>query len=698
MANGDLIKGFTNEQKEKVQKASKYLKTHPCPKQELCPVIIQYWQRRETEYITYNSRTGKRESVEGKPDRYYFSDDTYRSPSSYPYRGLYVEYIPSLDALEISYIFMEANRGKDGEPKLWNYGTYEHRSIIYRDDTTFYEFYLNGIYLYEGGKYWNKACVKYMSEFLSANMNKEESFKELCKFRKTNEPIHTWGTYTVSYLYPWILRDCWYKKEFMSRERTKAMDNYLGYDIEDFVPPISDNEAYAKFYRLDENVFILRIWENPSYSAYYCSVGVIKEVVRIFFDNKAKGKVFIFRPGTKGWEKVNTQFSLYNGNKPLFRDFKDMDKAETIKYIYDLPNYTRLCGIQDLITIIRHPIIEKLIKANYPYTARLIQERGEVNATLRDIFNTKEKKTMPLFKMLGVNKYVLDLVEEEKQLNIVKALKMIYGVDDKGNSRLPMLSKENIDAVRPFFEKRGVNNAGYYIRGVRYYGRAEKEAPFTDNERKIMLKLCKIQKKDYCIDVFDLYKDSKLLANRLGDIDIDIDKFKTAEDITRIHDSLIAIQNARDLETERERNERYKEAFEKRQKKRIKDFEEKGEKYSILVPKELEEITAEGRTLSHCVGGYVKNHAEGTTNILFLRKNDALDTPFYTIEVRDGWLVQIHGKFNRWLGNDPDAIPFVYKWLTDRKIMFDKTILLNLGSGYGRGREQLSEDYLVGVA
>ena len=130
--------------------------------------------------------------------------------------------------------------------------------------------------------------------------------------------------------------------------------------------------------------------------------------------------------------------------------------------------------------------------------------------------------------------------------------------------------------------------------------------------------------------------------------------------------------------------------FEKYQKERIEKFEYEDENWCIRVPHELSEITAEGISLHHCVGGYLDRHANGETNIIFLRKKSEENTPFFTIEINNAnKVVQIHGSHNRWLGNEPEAVPFVYKWLRRIEAEFDTSVLLNKGMGYGKGSESL---------
>ena len=67
----------------------------------------------------------------------------------------------------------------------------------------------------------------------------------------------------------------------------------------------------------------------------------------------------------------------------------------------------------------------------------------------------------------------------------------------------------------------------------------------------------------------------------------------------------------------------------------------------IRIPQNTEEIVSEGKTLVHCVGGYAERHANGKTNILFVRKTDEPDTPYYTMEVSNDYkIVQCRGYRN----------------------------------------------------
>ena len=81
----------------------------------------------------------------------------------------------------------------------------------------------------------------------------------------------------------------------------------------------------------------------------------------------------------------------------------------------------------------------------------------------------------------------------------------------------------------------------------------------------------------------------------------------------------------------------------KRALKRVKDLEYTDGVLSIVAPEAPRDLKAEGQVLNHCVGGFVQPIIDGSTNVVFLRKNKMLGVPFYTIEIlNDGTIRQIH--------------------------------------------------------
>jgi hypothetical protein len=170
--------------------------------------------------------------------------------------------------------------------------------------------------------------------------------------------------------------------------------------------------------------------------------------------------------------------------------------------------------------------------------------------------------------------------------------------------------------------------------------------------------------------------------------DFDIQKVDSYSDVIRLHDGITALYNARQQEIADENNREKEEKMKKLDEKRKTIFEAEDDEFLIRLPVKLSEIIREGSNLNHCVGGYVDRHATGSTTILFLRKKSDKDKSFYTIECygtdpKKGITVnQIHGQSNKWLGNNPEAVPFVLRWLRDKGIKCRDEIILSTAKGY----------------
>ncbi len=92
-----------------------------------------------------------------------------------------------------------------------------------------------------------------------------------------------------------------------------------------------------------------------------------------------------------------------------------------------------------------------------------------------------------------------------------------------------------------------------------------------------------------------------------------------------------------------------------------KNFEFQNNKYIIKACEKLEELTKEGMQLHHCVGSYKNSVSQGKEYILFLRKVEEPDTPFYTIDITpDKNVKQIHGSCN--CNMTEEIKPFIYEW------------------------------------
>lgn len=83
----------------------------------------------------------------------------------------------------------------------------------------------------------------------------------------------------------------------------------------------------------------------------------------------------------------------------------------------------------------------------------------------------------------------------------------------------------------------------------------------------------------------------------------------------------------------------------------------------IRVPTDAKELIAEGAYLHHCVGGYVERMAKGETAILFIRREQEPDIPYFTLEWCGGRVVQCRTMHNRSYESDDRVYAFVNAWV-----------------------------------
>ena len=116
--------------------------------------------------------------------------------------------------------------------------------------------------------------------------------------------------------------------------------------------------------------------------------------------------------------------------------------------------------------------------------------------------------------------------------------------------------------------------------------------------------------------------------------------------LKQAHDDTIQILQDRNNTVERENAKRDYQDIAKMHKELTKKYSMNYKGLCIVVPKAADEIVAEGQTLHHCVGTYLKKAANKETTILFVRKINEPKVPLFTMEVRDGEVKQCRGKHN----------------------------------------------------
>ncbi len=175
--------------------------------------------------------------------------------------------------------------------------------------------------------------------------------------------------------------------------------------------------------------------------------------------------------------------------------------------------------------------------------------------------------------------------------------------------------------------------------------------------------------KDSLFGVALMYRDYLLLRESLLNVNYiecapktpKIDKLK------EWHDKLTNIycRYSKEIQIlkDKQRNDKYIAQF----YPKAKEFEFKNDEYSIIACSDVSDLITEGSELHHCVGSYINSVSNGNEYILFLRKNNELDKPYFTIDVTpDKKVRQIHGFGNCNLTKE--LKPFVKEWADKFKL------------------------------
>ena len=90
--------------------------------------------------------------------------------------------------------------------------------------------------------------------------------------------------------------------------------------------------------------------------------------------------------------------------------------------------------------------------------------------------------------------------------------------------------------------------------------------------------------------------------------------------------------------------------IEKEYKENCRKFEWENDKFIITVPRNCADIIREGQLQHHCVAAsesYFKKMNEHQSYILFFRKKETPETPYYTMEINGTKVIQRYAAYDR---------------------------------------------------
>lgn len=273
------------------------------------------------------------------------------------------------------------------------------------------------------------------------------------------------------------------------------------------------------------------------------------------------------------------------------------------------------CPLLYLRLYVRHPNVEYLLKAGYRHLIEENQHSYWDNRLYIEINPRVNLKSNNLLKMLGLNR---------TEFKLLKGREKLYDRYMQWREIFPKYKPEELmEIVHAYGHERGTLES--------HMGKSGLSA----------LRIARyINEKGITPALYGDYLDQcRQLRYDLSDTAICLPR-----DFHAMHDRLSSIIRYRADEALREV---FLENYAKRRR-----LEFRSNDLLIRQPESMAEIIAEGKALSHCVGGYAERHAKGQTNILFLRRTSEPDKPYYTVEVsNDGKIRQCYGYKNNYAGN-----------------------------------------------
>lgn len=387
--------------------------------------------------------------------------------------------------------------------------------------------------------------------------------------------------------------------------RKKLIDNavFITYD-----KSIIDNETIvAKGY------FVTR-----DYTGDYTKVRTkYRELSRYIFSPKGS---FMLSEFNEGWyleERCNSYKCGYQNYREEIDNESIIIAVRNTRFRYS--PYKRYMGTEwyqkeDMTRFFynynRYPIIEKLVKLGFT----IIADNIVYGSSLQGAVNWKSND---IFKFLKINRAEMKEIRESMVTCTPSFLNMFRFIKDEK-------LKWNIEKIEKISRKYSVK----VLKKIKQYSGINKTLNYIEKQECLV--------KNYYVSLstwFDYLEDCEKL-----NLNLKSDNVLYPKKLYDAHQNTIK-------QIEYEENKKLDEKIRKLKAKREK-YKFKYKDLMIRAAESSKELIEEGKQLNHCVGRYIKDFAEGETNILFIRKINAPTIPFYTVEIKNGKVVQIHGKYN----------------------------------------------------
>lgn len=359
------------------------------------------------------------------------------------------------------------------------------------------------------------------------------------------------------------------------------------------------------------------------------------------------------------WERMTNVTCVYDGEYIFFRpdNWRDVFAGTSLQYC-ELEEYHRDIAagksgntIRFMMDWARYPAIEKLWKAGY---TGLIHERirgtwkRHQHAVIwtRDSIQSAIRFPFRLLKALPPAEWTMDKMQETAE---AWAMCEMGRIREKEIAELVAIPC-SIGDVQQAIGHASVHKIAAYVEKIIAKERAER----AKAKAKAAAEGTHYWGTGYPYRAPRTYRDYLQECAQLA-LDLDDPAVLFPRDLDAAHQRTTA-------QIKHKVSEEQKAAFLERVKAMARlEWQKAG--LIIRLPASADELTAEGAALHHCVGGYVGQVVAGTTTILFIREKANPDKPFYTLEWRDGKVIQCRTDHNKPHTQDERVAAFVDAWV-----------------------------------
>lgn len=352
-------------------------------------------------------------------------------------------------------------------------------------------------------------------------------------------------------------------------------------------------------------------------------------------------------PWTKGARPVyNRYFYNYEADtsghvytKNLNKELKGTPWQYSQLGDYYLSDRTQMCIRPFFREYVRHPVLEYLIKLRLYALTTYVVYGDDGDGIFRCPINLEGKN---IKDVLGVDKQYLPMMQEmDMNRRALRLLQQLVKDGIRPSNDLMLWCQHN-----KILDKKDICTCLRHMtpnRMMWYLAEQCNAAPevFTKESYYGLTR----EKR-----AFDLYKDYIRFCAELG-YDMKDEFILFPRHLKDAHDRAAEMFDKRKAQIYNEKIAAQYEAL-------VSRYQMSQAGLTVIPPKSAAEIVEEGQKLHHCVGGYVSRVAKAECTILFLRREEQPEEPYYTMELRDGEVKQLRGD------NNCDPTPAVAAYMT----------------------------------